>query len=134
MGGQVLDSKPEQEAPVVVSASAPARREPGELCRFVKRLGCSVGWVDGEKDAKLWSWEHPEYKESAEVFEAAEDCAEHFMRHLTGKLAYEFSMVAVPRDALFDVKFALNRATYCPALIDKEQSAQALAMVNRWLS
>lgn len=132
MGSQVLDSKPEQGPSEAVPASAPARREPGELCSFVKRLGCSVGWVDGEKNAKLWSWAHPEHKESAEVFEAAEDCAEHFMRYLAGKLADELSLVAVPRDGLLDVKFGLTRSK---SIVSNDKLInQAAALVNGWLS
>jgi hypothetical protein len=68
------------------------RREKGDLCDFVKRLGCTVAWTEGESSSKLWGWEHPEYKESADLFEDAEDCAEAFMQHLAAKLADELSL------------------------------------------
>lgn len=67
------------------------RREKGDLCDFVKRLGCTVSWIEGEPTTKLWGWEHSEYKDES-LWEDAEDCAEAFMGHLAAKLAYELSL------------------------------------------
>ena len=105
------------------------RREKGDLCDFVKKLGCVVSWVEGEKTAKLWGWEHPEYS-NEDLWEDAEDCAEAFMKLLMGKLADEFSMDLVPRSDMRDIRGALIWAIHHPTLV-KEQAEKSLAVVEK---
>lgn len=115
-------------------ASNPERRRaPGDLCDFVRKLGCKVSWVEGEQAAKLYGWEHPEYR-NEDLWEDAEDCAEAFMKHLMSKLAYELDHVPITRDEMFEIKFVLGRAVECPAYINKEQAQKALACAERALS
>lgn len=121
---QLAEKIAQANAPQIFPPSEPGRRrDKGDLCDAVKKLGCTVSWVEGAADAKRFGWEHPAYR-CDDMWEDAEDCAEAFMRQLMGELAYELDFVPVPRDDLFEFKSALTMAAFHPTLTSSVQRAE----------